>query len=337
MRIVFDISTPKQVRFFRPMMAGLRAAGCTVSAVTRDYVELNLLMRSLRIPATVLGCHGGPTPLEKLRSSSERVGLLAQYFARHRPDALVTLSNPESCRAAFGLKIPIVCFNDAPTSRIVCKLTLPLASKVCAPWIIPKQAFVRFGVAPKDLFFYRALDPVIWLKDHGNGAASTAAPAHDARRPVVVCRETEWQSSYVSSDIVGAVAEALRQRHPDWNIINIPRYTTHNFYDVPALLADADLLIGGGGTMCIEAAYFGTPVIATLPVRPQYMQWLFARRLARRCLTVNDAVRWAEDIVANCDTKTAKGARRRAQRIFSRMSFPLERIVDLIRTTAEEA
>ena len=104
MRIVFDISTPKQVRFFKPMVTRLREMGCDVPVVTRDYVELNLLMRSLRIRATVLGRHGGPTLLEKLRRFTERVGLLAKYFARQRPAALVTLSNAESCRAAYGLK-----------------------------------------------------------------------------------------------------------------------------------------------------------------------------------------------------------------------------------------
>lgn len=315
------------------MIAGLRAAGCTVSVVTRDYVELNLLMRSLRIPATVLGRHGGPAPLEKLRRFSERVGLLAEYLARRRPDAVVTLSNPESCRAAFGLKIPIVCFNDVPTSVFVARLTLPLASKVCAPWIIPKQEFARFGVAPTDLFFYRALDPLAWLQAYGHGRAAE----RPARRPLVVCRETEWQSSYLSSDIVETVGRALRQRHPEWDIISIPRYRTHRYHDVPALLADADLLVGGGGTMRIEAAYFGTPVIATRPLPSAYMQWLFARRLARRSLTVDDAVRAAEAIIARRDSRAAEVARRRARRIFAAMRFPLRRVVDAIRATAAGA
>lgn len=334
MKIVFDISTPKQARFFEPMIARLRERGCTVSVVTRDYGELNLLMRSLRIPATVLGRYGGSTLFGKLRSSSQRLGLLAGYLNRQRPAALVTLSNPESCRAAFGLKIPIVCFNDVPAPRIISKLTLPLASRVCAPWIIPRRDFVRYGVAPDDLFFYRALDPVIWLKDDRTGNELVQPPMSDARTPVVVCRETEWQSSYVDNDIAGAVAREIRRRHPDWRVITIARYKPHRFYDVPNLLARADLLIGGGGTMCIEAAYFGTPVIATLPVPTRYMEWLFERRLARRCLRVDEAVRWTEKIVANRGSKQATTLRRRARRYFSRMTFPLNQVVDLIQATA---
>jgi predicted glycosyltransferase len=80
----------------------------------------------------------------------------------------------------------------------------------------------------------------------------------DRHRPVVVCRETEWQSTYVEGDIVGQVAAALQRRHPRWQVISIPRYRPHPMYDVPSLLAQADLFIGGGGTMCIEAAYYGT-------------------------------------------------------------------------------
>jgi predicted glycosyltransferase len=294
-------------------------------------------MRSLRVPATVLGRFGGSGLMGKLRQSSERVGLLAQYFRRHRPDALVTLSNAESIRAAFGLKIPIVCFTDVPTARLISRLTLPLASKVCAPWIIPKHDFIRCGVAGKDLFHYRALDPVLWLKDHPAARNGAEPVARNGRRPLVVCRETEWQSSYVDNDIVRTIATEIGRRHPDWRIINIPRYRKHPFYDVPSLLADADLLIGGGGTMCIEAAYFGTPVLATLPIRMHYMQWLFERRLARKCSTVADGVRWAEKIIAARGTGRDLSARRRARRLFGKMTFPLRAVSKLIQAAASRS
>jgi len=333
MRIAFDIVTPKQVPFFMPMIARLRARGCSVALTSRDWSELNVMMRRLRLPSTVLGQHGGQSLQQKLLCSSERVGLLARHFARTRPDVLVTLGSPESTRAAFGLQIPIVCFMDLPESRAVCRLTLPLASKICAPWIIPRQEFLRYGLAAKALFFYRALDPVLWLKDHSVDTSYPRKLGLDPSRPIVVCRETEWQSAYAGRDIVRDVATALRRRHADWQIVSIPRYRAHPDYDIPSLLAHAQLLIGGGGTMCIEAAYFGTPVIATRPAPSRYMEWLFDRRLAVKGVSAASTMRYAEQLIAADGTAAARTRRTAAQRVFRRMTFPLDNVVELILRT----
>ena len=337
MRIAFDLVTPKQVPFFMPMIARLRARGCSVALTSRDWSELNVMMRRLQLPSTVLGKHGGRSLLRKVVCSSERVGLLARHFARRRPDVLVTLGSPESTRAAFGLRIPIVCFMDLPESRAVCRLTLPLASQVCAPWIIPRQEFLRYGVAANALFFYRALDPVLWLTDHPVDPVYPRKLGLDPSRPIVVCRETEWQSAYAGNDIVGDVASALRRRHPDWQIVNIPRYRAHPDYDIPSLVANAQLLIGGGGTMCIEAAYYGTPVIATRPAPSRYMAWLFDRGLAMKCLSVAGIVRHAEHFIATDRTAAARTRRAAARRVFGKMTFPLDSLVELILRTGQNA
>lgn len=330
MRIAFDLVTPKQVPFFMPMIARLRERGCSVAVSSREWSELNVMMRRLRLPSTVLGKHGGRSLQRKLLCSSERVGLLARYFGRTRPDVLVTLGSPESTRAAFGLQIPIVCFMDLPESRAVCRLTLPLASKVCAPWIIPRQEFLRYGVAAESLFFYRALDPVLWLQRHQVDTQYPRKLGLDPSRPIVVCRETEWQSAYAGRDTVRDAASALRRRHQDWQIVNIPRYRAHPDYDMPSLLANAQLLIGGGGTMCIEAAYYGTPVIATRPAPSRYMQWLFDHGLAVKSLSLARTVRHAEQFIASDGTAAARKRRPAAQRVFRRMNFPLDDLVELI-------
>jgi predicted glycosyltransferase len=247
------------------------------------------------------------------------------------------LASTESIRAAFGLKIPVVCFMDLPESHAVSRLTLPLASRVCAPWIIPRREFLQHGVAAGNLFFYRALDPVLWLKEHRVEPAYLDTLGLNPRKPLIVCRETEWQSGYATADIVGAAARVIQRRHPGWQIVSIPRYRRHRFYDVPSLLAQADLLIGGGGTMCIEAAYYGTPVIATRPTPSRYMQWLFDRRLAEKCTTVRDAARRAEEIIAASNADGGRMGRVRARRVFRGMSFPLHEIVEIVLRTATGA
>lgn len=335
MRIVFDLSTPKQVTFFKPMISRLKEKGCAISVVTRDYKELNLLIKNFCIDAKVLGKHGGTTLLGKLKSYSERVRLLADYFGRIAPDVVVTLSTAESSRAAFGLNIPIVCFNDFPESELVGKLTLPLASRLCAPWIIPQKEYLKYGVSPDKIFYYNALDPVIWLKDYNVDRSYLDRLKIDSQKPVIVCRETEWQSAYVSTDLIGKVVEELKHKHRAWQIINIPRYRTHRFYDTPSLLANANLFIGGGGTMCIEAAYYGTPVIATRSIECHYMKWLFEKGLSVQSSTVANCVEKAEEIIYQWTNGNEEMQRKKAGKIFEIMEFPLEKITNLIIDTAK--
>ncbi len=152
-----------------------------------------------------------------------------------------------------------------------------------------------------------------------------------------MCRETEWPSAYAGRDIVRDAASALRRRHPGWQIVNIPRYRAHRDYDIPSLLANAQLLIGGGGTMCIEAAYYGTPVIATRPAPSRYMEWLFDHHLAVKSLSVARTVRHAEQVMAADRTAAARKRRAAAQRVFRRMNFALDNLVELILQTGSSA
>ena len=325
MKIVFDITTPKQVTFFKPMIDNLNDMGTLVYIITRNYTELNILTDSLNLKAKVIGKHGGSSLLGKLTNAAERVLLLAKYFNKVKPDVIVTLSNPESSRAAFGLNIPIVCFNDAPESKFVAKLTLPLASAVCTPWLIPKKDLVKYGVSAEKIQYYHALDPVIWLERVIPDTNYVETLGLTMKRPIVICRETEWQSSYEKLDIVNHVIRKLRNRHPEWQIINIPRYRKHQYYDVPSLLSCADLFIGGGGTMCIEASYYGTPVIATRRLECHYMEWLFKNKLASKADNIDDVAALSENIINNKIRNSSL-----AKKYYGKMQFPLDEICDVI-------
>jgi len=330
MTVAFDLSTPKQITFFRPMIQRLHERGVQVILVTRDYAELDVLLKQHGLRAKSFGSFGGKTRLGKLKRSAERVRLLADYFHRRSPDALVTLSNVDSIRAAYGLGIPVVCFNDLPESRQVGRLTLPLATKVCAPWVIPKKTFSEYGVGSDRLYQYRSLDQLSWLDDNTVDPSYAKKLGLDSERPLLVFRETEVQASYVRTDIVNEVLRELKRKHPRWQLLNIPRYRTHRPYDTGSLLSHADAFIGGGGTMCIEAAYYGTPVIATRELRCRYMEWLFKKRLAEERLDTSAAVAAIEQIVGDRNTAATARSRKRAARIFSEIPFPLEETVEVI-------
>jgi hypothetical protein len=67
------------------------------------------------------------------------------------------------------------------------------------------------------------------------------------------------------------------------------------------------------------------------------MQWLFERRLAVKATRVRSAVQAVEAIVGDGGPHALDIRRRRAQRIFGKMHFPLEQVTRLIMQTANGA
>ena len=82
----------------------------------------------------------------KLDAGIARMNELNKLAQKERPDVLVSLSSPEAARVAFGLKIPHICVNDIPESEAVTKLTAPLSTLIVAPLLIPKSAWLKYGV-----------------------------------------------------------------------------------------------------------------------------------------------------------------------------------------------
>jgi len=316
------------------MMLELADRGVAATAVSRDYPEVQIVLEWHGIEAAMFGGFGGADPYSKTIHALERTRKLMDHFAAVEPSALVCLNAPDSCRAAYALAIPIACFCDIPEAQHTSRLSLPLASLVLSPSILDPQSILRFGVDADRLQRYDSLDPLIWLERESIATECGRELGFDPERPVIVCRETEWQSSYVREDIVADAARCLQERHPDWQVYTVPRYDPHPFLHIPSLLSCADLLIGGGGTMCIEAAYLGVPVLATRGLRSGYMEWLFERELAAACPDLEVVVERAEAMVVETEAAARQTRRSRAREVFDSLPFPLEAVVDGILSAA---
>ena len=333
MRILFDLTTPKTTLMFRALGAALRERSHEVRYTSRDYRESNALQKKLGMDVEIVGRHGGRDRFEKAIASAERQRALIDLLARMKPDVVVCLSSVEASRAAFGLGIPIACFNDLPEATLTGRLTLPLATIVLAPAVIPPRAFERFG-APR-VVSYDSFDPMAWLPAWDLSAWPSDVRSSDYAR-VVVFRESETEASYLADRapmIVDSV-RTLAARHPDWLFVGIPRYSPEQLHarlplanvTIPAdvvntiaLVASADLFLGGGGTMNIESAYFGTPTLCCRPMTCIYEQWLIDHDLAHRPaeLTAPAIVAMAEaQIDRRCDAA-----------VLRRLPFPFEEIV----------
>ena len=128
MRIWFDILTPKQVLFFKPIVDILLSSGKSVLCTSRKYRECTELAREKLLQIEIIGKYGGPLKYDKLRQSAKRTYELADTVKEFEPDVAISFSSPEAARVAFGLGIKQIVFNDSPHAYAVGKLTIPLAS-----------------------------------------------------------------------------------------------------------------------------------------------------------------------------------------------------------------
>jgi len=293
MKILIDILTPKQCMLFEKLSVRLRSEGHKVFEVTRDYRELNQLLKMKGITARVVGKHGGKNLRNKLEASAQRTLELTSIAAELEPDVVVSLSSPEISRVAFGLGIPHICLNDSPHSEAVARLTVPLATMLLTPRIIPKRAWIKFGIQRDRIIQYNAIDPWAWLKDFKPNRKILTELGLEKSKPIAVFRTEEAFASYLlgktsETPVLMPLLENLLKSTAELQVVIVPRYEAEvafltnalrgralvckSVVDSPSLVTCASVFIGAGGTMTAEAALLGVPTFSCYPDKPHLIE-----------------------------------------------------------------
>jgi predicted glycosyltransferase len=295
MKVWLDILTPKQANFFSEFHHRLMAKGYKTLLTTRQYREVNELLELKNLKPIVVGHHGGVELKDKVVESAKRICGLAEVVEEQKPDVAISFSSPEAARVAFGLKIPHYCVSDSPHAEAVSKLTIPLSEKLFTPWIVPLYAWKRYGIAPRDIVRYRALDPMVWLSGFKANSRVIEVLKLDLSRPIVIIRTPEEFAAYLrefsssaSSKAVDIIARLLDLNDDNVQIVVLPRYTTQgerfrkrfgnkitvpdHIIDATSLMQVSSVVIGGGGTMTAEAALLGIPAISYYPGEPTFVE-----------------------------------------------------------------
>lgn len=321
MKVWLDILTPKQANFLCELQHRLIGKGFKTVLTTRQYREVNELLELKGTKAIQVGRHGGGELKDKLLESSRRISELTQVIEDLKPDVAISFSSPEAARVAFGLKIPHFCVSDSPHADAVCRLTIPLSQKLFTPWVIPVQAWSRYGAAPRDVVRYKALDPVVWLSSYKSNKEAFGGLKLDPNKPILVVRTPEEfaaylteRSSTLSSKVTDVIGKVLEINGDGMQIVILPRYDVQRdrlkkrFGDrviVPEHVIDAiplvrasSVFVGGGGTMTAEAALLGIPVISYYPGEPTFVERFLIKyglvervldpgRIAQRALAIS--------------------------------------------------
>lgn len=351
--IWFDLITPKSVLFFKKIIDEIVKRKIDILITTRegeDYKEVIELLKLYKIEFKVEGKFGGKRLIDKLEASLERQKALVKYVNKYNIKKLVSLSSVDATRVAFGLGVPVYNFYDIPLSDHKsnfkkalpqARLTIPLATKIFKPFVVPDEIFLRFSLEKDQIYEYEFIDPLIWLKDFKPDKKYVLKVLNNynikENKPLIIVREEEYKSSYVNKKYP-FLYEALPEIYKrfDANILIIPRYESYYLEKefpfavvlkekviIQHILAYADLFIGGGGTMNTESCYFGVPTISTRSFISHYDKFQID----------NDLMIWVnskEELLKAVDKTIGKNNKEKAKKVFGKMKVDIKSIVDKI-------
>ena len=349
----FDLVTPKSVLFFKNIIFELEKRGYPIVVTTRyadDYREVAELLDLYNMKFYTIGEFGGGDVLNKYKASLDRQQKLLDFIKDKDIKLLISLCSVDANRLAFGIKLPIINFYDIPLSDYKAnfkkalpqaRLTLPLSSFVFKPFVVPNDIFLRFSLEKDQIYTYNFLDPLIWLvgfePDKSYYINILKSLGADPSKPTIIIREEEYKSSYVDKKYP-FLYEAIKELYKeiDVNFIIIPRYEVNYLKKefpfayilekrvvIQHLLAFSSLFIGGGGTINIEATYFGIPTISTRSFISHYDNYLIE----------NDMMIWVsskEELKKKVKGLLGKDFKEKAKKFYSKMEVNTLDIVNKI-------
>jgi predicted glycosyltransferase len=342
-RVWVDVITPKQVLFFAPVVKELADRGCEVLATSRRYREVEPMARMCGLNLEYVGERGGEDLQSQLIAATARQLSMIPIVDAFRPSVAVSVASAVCARVAFGLRTRHIAVNDSPHSEVAARLSLPLSYRLLCPWIMPYEAWKKFGLSRLQVGHYRALDPAAWLK---RPPLVGPIPRLKPGRKTITIRVEESYAPYMASadrDLTGATLQRLEEAFPDANLVALCRYgdqlegVRRRFgrkYIVPEevvdgrrLLASTDLFIGMGGTMSAEAALMGVPTISAYQGVLLTEVYLSSVGLLVKTKDPERIVRQARKLLSG-EYKAAMSAK--AKRILDFMEDPVPKIAGAI-------
>lgn len=350
--IWIDIATPKYALFFSKMIPLLEANGHEVFITTRfasGYDEVKKVMDLLDLDYHVLGNYGGSSIKDKFHARLKRQAEFVELFeSKGYPKTLICGSSAEGVQTAFGLGIPVIHFADTPIKgnsfkyedmTILSKLTIPLSSLIFHPFVVPSEVYVKFGIDPKNVISYNFIDICLWMDTIVKRKENDFRKKHnlDVTKKTVLIREEEYKAHYVQEKLpIIYNLIPLIKKHFDVNLVIMPRYESQylhkEFSEYATILEEKlspeefypfiDVLLGGGGTMNLEASYYGIPVISTRSLLLYHDTYLIQNNLMFHTTSEYKALQYIKEALLQ-GNKTNK-------KIFCKDKCNFDKIIDKI-------
>lgn len=312
-----------------------------VLCTSRSYDEVSKLAKIRKIDLIYVGKHGGGKKYDKLEASINRTNKLSVLIDKFSPELAISFCSPEAARVSFGLGIRHIAFCDSPHANAVMKLTLPLIQKLLIPWIIPKKEFSKYGINPKDIISYKAIDASVTIKRNEN--QKNPLPFKNNNKKNILIRVEEEQAAYTSKSrkIVPIINEIIKEFDGE-NIVILGRYTEQiknlkklfgkkadimkMSFDGKHLLDNTHVFLGSGGTMTAESALLGVSTISYNAVPNIVEKYLVKNNLVKRETNPKKITKIIKKFLESSDDKSKK----RAREISNSMEDPIQKLIQII-------
>lgn len=321
-----DIATPKYAVFFSYLIPLLKKRGLKTAVTARyskGYTEIRDILQAHKIEHTQIGAYGGESLKGKLQARFDRQkDLLAWLKNQEQPQALICGSVVDSNAVAFGLNIPIVNIYDTPIAghtidmhqvTAVSRLTIPLSHLYFYPFVLPREIHLNLGVPNDRLFEYPFIDVYLWMKDIKKDPKKDFRKALNipTDKPCILIREEEYKAHYVSvkTSILPELIPLLEKLNAE--LIIMPRYESKALkkeYGQKVHVIDqkftheefypfVDMVIGGGGTMNLEAVCYGIPTISTRSLHLFHDKYLIDKGLMKWTDQADEVFTYAQELL----------------------------------------
>jgi predicted glycosyltransferase len=268
-----DLANSPHVPLLAPVSERLAREGHEVELTVRDHAQ-TLELAKARWPAfRVIGGKSPPGRASKGRSIARRAEALRRFAKALGPDVAFSHNSYAQLLGARLAGVPRVTMMDYE-HQPVNHLAFRLADRTVVPGVFPERSLRRFGAAPEKVVRYPGFKEELYLTGFRPVTDVVEQLGLDRQKVIAVMRPPPEGALYhpmanerfeelvrlaaARGDVEAVVlartaAQAARYRADPR--IRVPQKAV----DGSSLLAAADLVIGGGGTMNRESAVLGTP------------------------------------------------------------------------------
>lgn len=275
MRIWVDMTSAPHPLVLRPLIEGLESAGHEVFVTARAFGQTQGMLERLGIEYESIGRHGGGSAAGKAAALWRRSAQLRRWARPCGFDLGLAHGSVDLAIVCASLRVPSVQIQDYEFAGLQRQISFRLARRVLAPEAIPTKRLRRTGAPARKLFRYPGLKEDYYLSDFEPDPAVLAQLGIDRLRVLAIVRPPDETAEYRARNrLYGDVLDRLRHE-PEAITVVFPRsddqrralrsrvgpsfLVPERVVDTQSLIAYADVVVSGGGTMIREAAALGTP------------------------------------------------------------------------------
>lgn len=276
MRVWIDLTNTAHVLVLRPLVERLEREGHEVVLTARPLSHTIELLAEWGHPHEVLGRYGGARRAGKAVAAAERAAKLIRFGRANEIDAALAHGSTELPVACQVLGIPNTTMLDYEWATLQHHLNCRLATRVLAPEAIPSRRLAPYGARSSKLVRYPGLKEDYYLADFEPDPRVLEELGLDPDRVLCVVRTAPSYALYLRGSPDALLPRVLRRLHAtDAQTVVVARTPEQaesvaelgldrliipsRAVDGRSLVAFADVLVSGGGTMNREAAALGTP------------------------------------------------------------------------------